>query len=183
MTCEHSTDTTRTSRSFTRSCPSVGAVGLAFVQPRRNRPAGPQRPAATRAVLFAGVCGVIDASSLFPQLQILAVQVRPAVCGDTRRITHCPEWLLLGCCARQVVLITQLVIQVGLVPFMDAKLCAVSDSRGISHAAAQLDVAAFVQVETVLTVVLVLLSLCGMVRDRLFPTRPICRRRPHVPRT
>ena len=75
----------------------------------------------------AGVCGVIDASSLSPQLQILAAQARLSppptaviLAADTR------SWTVPTHDYWQVVLIIQLVVQIKLAPFIEVKLDVVS---------------------------------------------------------
>ena len=69
----------------------------------------------------AGVCGAIDASSLSPQLQILAAQVD----YHLRELRHSQLSLPSRNCW-QVVLIIQLVVQIKLAPFIEVKLDVVS---------------------------------------------------------
>jgi hypothetical protein len=71
----------------------------------------------------AGVCGAIDASSLSPQLQILAAQV-----GLSPQLRHSQLSIPSRNCW-QVVLIIQLVVQIKLAPFIEVKLDVVSDRR------------------------------------------------------
>ena len=84
--------------------------------------------------MSAGVCGAIDASSLSPQLQILAAQVGLSppptaviLAADTRSRTFPTHdyW--------QVVLIIQLVVQIKLAPFIEAKLDVVSGGGDVHN--------------------------------------------------
>ncbi len=105
------------------------------------------------SILRRGLCGAIDAATLPPQLQVLAVQrilvLQPiyGYCIYTRaplRTDTRPQV--------QLVLIFQLVIQFRLAPFIEAKL----------------DV-----VETLLTIVLCVLSFCGMAFSLGGPSLPL----------
>ena len=81
----------------------------------------------------AGVCGAIDASSLSPQLQILAAQVGPSppptaviLAADTQLSLPSHDYW-------QVVLIIQLVVQIKLAPFIEAKLDVVSGGGDVAQ--------------------------------------------------
>ena len=72
----------------------------------------------------------------------------------------------------QVVLVMQLVLQVSLKPFLEPKFDVASDSGVLADDAAWIRcIIMLMQVETVLTVGLVMLTFCGMVRDG-FPSMP-----------
>jgi len=74
----------------------------------------------------AGVCGAIDASSLSPQLQILAAQVGPSPPPTAVILAADTQLSLPSHDCWQVVLIIQLVVQIKLAPFIEVKLDVVS---------------------------------------------------------